>query len=253
MALRERFENINTMGLTELTSRFYEVVKNKGHECPDEWFSDMLYLNDLLAKANGTKRTDAEILAHIINVAPRGYNITLSIISQNNINAKDALSRAQIELRNYWKRNLEEKQAKFKERNHNKSDSAYAFSGGKFKNNQGKNMSTGRGNGRRVGNKSWRKFKGHYKLCGMQGHKSTECQNRKQSVNQASSGNTLGAKNFTGNCYKCGKPGHISKNCRAKSGNQTASNNGLFVGLIEDCIISLMEVRAHKDWSLQSD
>ena len=108
MALRERFENINTMGLTELTSRFYEVVKEKGHECPDEWFSDMLYLNDLIAKANGTKRTDAEILAHIINVAPRQYNIPLSIISQNNINAKDALSRAQIELRNYWKRNLEE-------------------------------------------------------------------------------------------------------------------------------------------------
>jgi hypothetical protein len=51
MALRERLENINTMGLNELTSRFYEVVKNKSHECPDEWFSDMLYLNDLIAKA----------------------------------------------------------------------------------------------------------------------------------------------------------------------------------------------------------
>jgi hypothetical protein len=56
-----------------------------------------------IVKANGTKRTDAEILAHIINVAPKEYNIPLSIISQNNINAKDALSRAQIELRNYWK------------------------------------------------------------------------------------------------------------------------------------------------------
>jgi hypothetical protein len=168
MALRERFENINTMGLTELTSRFYEVVKNKSHECQDEWCSDMLYLNGLIAKANGTKRTDAEILAHIISVAPREYSIPLSIISQNNINVKYALSRAQIELRN-----LEERQAKFKERNHNKSDSAYAFSGGKFKNSQGKNVSVGRGNGKKVGNKSWRKFKGHCKLCGMQGNKST--------------------------------------------------------------------------------
>ena len=68
------------------------------------------------------------------------------------------MSRAQIELRNYWKRNLEERQAKFKERNHNKSDSAYTFSGGKYKNNQGKNVSGGRGNGKRVGNKSWRKL-----------------------------------------------------------------------------------------------
>jgi hypothetical protein len=41
-ALRERFENINTMGLTELTSRFYDVVKTRGKECPDEWFSEML-------------------------------------------------------------------------------------------------------------------------------------------------------------------------------------------------------------------
>jgi hypothetical protein len=170
----------------------------------------MFYLNDVISKAYGTKRTDAEILAHIINVAPRQYNIPLSIISQNNRNEKDALSRAQIELRNYWKKNLEERQAKFKERNHNKSDSAYALSGRKYKNSQGKNVSGGRGrNGKRVGNKSWRKFKGHFKSCVMQGHKSTECQTRKQSVTQASSGNTLGAKNFTGNCFRCGKPGHI--------------------------------------------
>jgi hypothetical protein len=42
IALRERFENINTMGWTELVVKFYEVVKMKGNECPDEWFSDML-------------------------------------------------------------------------------------------------------------------------------------------------------------------------------------------------------------------
>jgi hypothetical protein len=34
-ALRERFENINTMGLTELEAKFYDVVKVKGSECPD--------------------------------------------------------------------------------------------------------------------------------------------------------------------------------------------------------------------------
>jgi hypothetical protein len=54
-ALRERFENINTMGLTELVAKFYDVVKVKGSECPDEWFSDMLYLNDQIVRANGTR------------------------------------------------------------------------------------------------------------------------------------------------------------------------------------------------------
>jgi hypothetical protein len=41
----------------------------KGSECPDEWFSNMLYLNEQIVKANGTRRSDAEIIAHIINVA----------------------------------------------------------------------------------------------------------------------------------------------------------------------------------------
>jgi hypothetical protein len=82
MALREKFENIDTMGLTELVAKFYDVVKNKGSECPEEWFSDMLYLNDQIVKANGTKRSDAEIIAHIFNVAPKHYKIQLSILSQ---------------------------------------------------------------------------------------------------------------------------------------------------------------------------
>jgi hypothetical protein len=38
----ERFENINTMELTELVAKFYDVVKVKGSEFPDEWFSDKL-------------------------------------------------------------------------------------------------------------------------------------------------------------------------------------------------------------------
>jgi hypothetical protein len=45
------------MGLTELVAKFYDVVKVKGNECLDEWFSDMLYLNDQIVRANGTKST----------------------------------------------------------------------------------------------------------------------------------------------------------------------------------------------------
>jgi hypothetical protein len=80
--LRDRFENIKTMGLTELVAKFYDVVKVKGSECPDKWFSDMLYLNDQIVRTNGTKRSDAEIIAHIINVAPKYDNIPLSIQSE---------------------------------------------------------------------------------------------------------------------------------------------------------------------------
>jgi hypothetical protein len=67
----------------------------------------MLYLNDQIVRANGAKRSDAEIIAHIINVAPK--YIPLSILSQSDINTSDALSKAKTELRNHWKRNLEGK------------------------------------------------------------------------------------------------------------------------------------------------
>jgi hypothetical protein len=51
------------------------------------------------------------------------------------------LSRAQTELRNYWKRNLEGKIEKQGGRYHgkgNRNDSAYTFSGGKQSGNQGR-------------------------------------------------------------------------------------------------------------------
>jgi hypothetical protein len=129
------------MGLTELVDKFYDVVKVKGNECPEEWLSDMLYLNDQIVRANGTKRSDAEIIAHIINVAPKYYNILLSILSQSDINVLDALSKAQTELRNYWKRNLEGKIGKHGGKCHgkgNRNESAYALSGEKQPGNQGR-------------------------------------------------------------------------------------------------------------------
>jgi hypothetical protein len=92
----------------------------------------MLYLNEQIVKASGTKRSDAEIIAHIINAAPKFYNIPLSIISQNDINASNALSKDQTELRNYWKRNLESKIGSQQgKQSHGRNESAYTFSSGK--------------------------------------------------------------------------------------------------------------------------
>jgi hypothetical protein len=74
-----------------------------------KWFIDMLNVNEQIVRASGTKRSDADIIAHIINAALKFYNIPLSIISQSDINASHALSKARKELRNYWKRKLEGK------------------------------------------------------------------------------------------------------------------------------------------------
>jgi hypothetical protein len=237
IALRERFENINTMRLTELVAKFCEVVKVKG----SEWFSNMLYLKEQIVKANGRRRSDAELIAHIINVAPRYYNITLSILSQSNFNASDALSRAQTELRNYWKRNLEGKKGKpggkFQGRRY-KNESAYAFSGGKQKGNQGRYNSIDQSqphtyqvnvkSKKSAGNKYWEKFKGLCTYCGMQGHKAIDCGVKKQAMNASSGYDTKNQKNIK--CYLCGKQGRYGRNFPEKENNNLPHQPGLFVG-----------------------
>jgi hypothetical protein len=134
----------------------------------------MLYLNQLIVKANGTQRSDAEIIAHDINVAPRVYNIPLSIISQNDINASDALNRAQTELRNYWRRNIERIQGR-QSRYQTKTESAFAFTGGKQQFIQGTTKKGYDGDRKNTKDKSWKKFKGNCTYCGMQGHKAANC------------------------------------------------------------------------------
>jgi Zinc knuckle len=207
---------------------------------PDKWFSDMLYLNEQIVKANGTRRFDTEIVAHIINVAPKYYNIPLRILSRCNINSSDALSSAQSELRKYWKRNLERKIGTSGGKPHGKSDRnecAYTFSGGKQRGNQGRNISMGESpnqhfNGhfkgkRGTGNKGWRKFKGYCRYCGMQGHRANDCTAKKQRKN-STSGNE--GKNRKNKCFLCGKIGHFSKNCPESRHNNMARPTGLLVG-----------------------
>jgi hypothetical protein len=63
-------------------------------------------------------------------------------LRQSNISSSsDALCRAQTELRNYWKRDLEGKIGKPSGKYHGKgerNESAYTFSGGKQRGNQGR-------------------------------------------------------------------------------------------------------------------
>jgi hypothetical protein len=104
----------------------------------------MLYLNEQIVRASGTKSSDAEIMAHIINAAAKFYNIPLSIISQSDISTSNDLSKAQTELRNYWKRNLEGKIGRQQgKQSHGKNESAYSFSSGKSKSYQGNTSPSG--------------------------------------------------------------------------------------------------------------
>jgi Zinc knuckle len=124
------------------------------------------------------------------------------------------------------------------------------FSGGKQRENQGRNNFMGENHNQNssgnykgkigAGNKGWRKFKGSCRYCGMQGHKSNECTAQKQRTNAPRENEARNQKN---KCFLCGKIGHFSKNCPERSHNNMARQTVLFVGHVgEDCVYMMEEV-----------
>jgi hypothetical protein len=157
-------------------------------------------------------RSDAEIIARIINAAPKFYNIPLSSISQSDINASNALSKAQTELRDYWKSNLEGKIGiQHGKQSHGRNERAYTFSRGKNKSYQGipvplDQVKTNCGNNRGkqgTGDKMWKKFKGFCKYYGKQGHKAIHCNSKPQRT-AGHSVNGTGIKNNQMRCSSVG-------------------------------------------------
>jgi Zinc knuckle len=116
-------------------------------------------------------------------------------------------------------------------------------------------MVSGNTKGNRVaGNKSWKKFKGFCRYCGMQGHKASDCTVKKQRID-TSNGNK--GENLKNNCFNCGKPGHYSKNCTDKKYNNLGWQQKLFVGHVGEYSVHMAQEiqQAHKnnrDWHLDT-
>jgi hypothetical protein len=146
----------------------------------------------------------------------------------------------------------------------NRNEIAYIFSGGKQPGNQGRSgpsrqgqqqTISGNNKGKRVaGNRSWKKFKGFCRYCGMQGHKASDCTVKKQRMNTPN-GNK--GENLKNNCFTSGKPGHYSRNCPERKQNNLGQQQKLVVGYAgEDCVYMAQEQQqAHKtnrDWHLDT-
>jgi hypothetical protein len=113
-----------------------------------------------------------------------------------------ALSKAHTELRNYWKRNLEQNIGRQQgKQSHGTNESTYTFSDGNSKSYQGNTSPSGpsrsyssNNRGKQgTGNKTWKKFKGFCKYCGKQGHTAINC----NSIPQRIAGHSM---NRTGIC-----------------------------------------------------
>ena len=109
-ALRARYENTEQWGLTTLTEKFNEVVRANQYACPDIWFDSLQYYKELMVKAGGSAKTDAEIVAHVLATAPNNYDSVTTLILGKDLKDKETSKFAREQYRSYWKRHFEQQQ-----------------------------------------------------------------------------------------------------------------------------------------------
>ena len=212
-ALRSQYENTESWGLTELTEKYNDTVHKNPMGCPDEWFNKLQYYVEVMVRAGGAAKTPAEIVAHVIATAPRMYDTVTTLLSGTDLKDPEILKIAREQYRNYWKRHFENRQ-KIQVGRYRNVNTAYHISNSEEKvasaeNKNNRYVAGGRkstGTGQRPKAKPWKKFKGHCRTCGTQGHKAQNCPSTR---NQGATTNSK----ETRSCYNCGLTGHLSKDC----------------------------------------
>jgi hypothetical protein len=109
-ALRSRYKNTEQWGLTTLTEKFNDIVRANQYAYPDIWFDSLLYYKELMVKAGGSAKTDAEIVAHVLATAPNNYNSVTTLILGKDLKYKETLKFAREQKWSYWKQHFEQQQ-----------------------------------------------------------------------------------------------------------------------------------------------
>jgi hypothetical protein len=128
-ALRARYKNTEQWGLTTLTEKYNEVVRVNQYACPDMWFDSLQYYKELMTRAGGAEKTDAEIVVHVLATAPNIYDSVTTLVLGKDLNEKDILKYTREQYRSYWKRHFEG-QGQVNRRNRMQNNVAYAFTHG---------------------------------------------------------------------------------------------------------------------------
>ena len=179
--LKEKYATKSTQTLLRLKKKFVNS-KLELKTDPEEWITD---LEDLRAQMMDQDyiMDEKEFHMHILNNLPDTYEIVQRELERK---LDEDLSTVEIQT---------ELKLKFQRMHPNKVDDENEdvglFAGG---------------------------FKGHCHNCGQQGHKSTNCPDRKENTNY------IGGKRFRGKCYHCGKTGHKKSNCWDLHGKPDQAN-----------------------------
>jgi lysine/ornithine N-monooxygenase len=109
-ALQAHYKNTEQWGLTTLTEKFNNIVKANQSACPDIWLDSLQYYKELIVKAGGSAKTDAEIVAHVLATAPNNYDSVTTLILGKDLKDKETLKFAREQYRSYWKQHFEHHQ-----------------------------------------------------------------------------------------------------------------------------------------------
>jgi hypothetical protein len=74
--------------------------------CPEIWFDSLQYYKELMAKAGGSAKTDAKIVAHVLATARNSYNSITTLVLGKDLTDKDILKFTREQYRSYRKRHF---------------------------------------------------------------------------------------------------------------------------------------------------
>jgi hypothetical protein len=83
-------------GLTTLTEKFNKVIQANQYVLPDIWFDSLQYYKELMVKAGGSAKTDAEIVAHVLATAPNSYDSITTLVLGKDLTNKDILKFSKV-------------------------------------------------------------------------------------------------------------------------------------------------------------
>ena len=198
--LTKRYDQVSERDLVGLHKQFGECKLKSKYDDPKFWFDEIERLRKKITEAGGQEKTDAEVIAHILIMAPKEEYGEITRSLRVNERTQD-LTEVKRTYQEFWK--------------------DYILTEGNSESKTGEAYHTEEAGGK----KPWKRFKGTCNNCGKQGHKKVDCWELHPEKKKG--GKPKGQEKRK--CFNCNEIGHIAKNCPKKE----SAADAFFVGCVE--------------------